>query len=174
MLPRLRCAHRLLAPCLRNNRAHPQHLAAALANTSVTLTIALVEGFRRELLTHAPPAPPGFDTPSAWPPTRAFATFPNAIWAFYTDPADDARVAANVRVASDRLRAKAAALGLAQTAPGAPDVGKYPNYAGLLNTPEEIYGSALPVLRRLQSKYDPAGVMNLAGGFKLRSVQHAF
>ena len=138
------------------------------------MTIALVEGFQRGLLAHAQTAPPGFDTPSAWPPTRAFATFPNAIWAFYTDPTDDARVAAYVRVASDRLRAKAAALGLPHTAPGARDVGKYPNYAGLMNTPEEIYGSALPVLRRLQSKYDPAGVMKLAGGFKFQSVQHAF
>ena len=44
---------------------------------------------------------------------------------------------------------------------------RYGNYA-IYGTPlTSIYGENLPVLRKLKKKYDPKGVMNLAGGWKL-------
>jgi len=44
---------------------------------------------------------------------------------------------------------------------------RYNNYA-VYDTPlTSIYGENLPVLQRLKKKYDPKGVMNLAGGWKL-------
>lgn len=144
----------------------PQDVAADLAHTTLTATIVIIEAFQRSLLTHATPVK-GFRTPSAWPPTRDFATYPNGFWALYNDPADDAVIKDAVLATSDRLREKGASLGLTQTAMNATDVGKYPNYAQWGNTPQQIYGSALPTLQKLQNKYDPKGVMKLAGGFKL-------
>ena len=44
---------------------------------------------------------------------------------------------------------------------------RYDNYA-IYNTPlADIYGENLPVLEKLKNKYDPKGVMNLTGGWKL-------
>ena len=43
---------------------------------------------------------------------------------------------------------------------------RYDNYA-VYDTPlTSIYGENLPVLQELKMKYDPRGVMNLAGGWK--------
>ena len=43
----------------------------------------------------------------------------------------------------------------------------YSNYA-IDTTPKyRIYGDNLPVLQRLKAQYDPHGVMDLAGGWKL-------
>ena len=44
---------------------------------------------------------------------------------------------------------------------------RYDNYA-IYGTPlASIYGENLPVLEKLKKKYDPKGVMNLTGGWKL-------
>lgn len=126
----------------------------------------LVEGFQRTMFSHGSPVP-GFSTPSAWPPTRDFAIFPNGFWALYEDSADDDIVASVVYAASNRIREKAAALGFTDMALNSTAVGKYPNYSVWKNTANDIYGSALPELLKLQGKYDPTGVMKLAGGFKL-------
>jgi FAD/FMN-containing dehydrogenase len=43
---------------------------------------------------------------------------------------------------------------------------RYTNYA-VYNTPlTEVYGENLPILKKLKRKYDPEGVMDLAGGWK--------
>lgn len=124
-----------------------------------------MEPFNRDLLSKAPPLP-GFATPSAWPPTRKFATFSSSFLATYTDPKDaDAAADAVVRAAAN-VRTIAAQAGVTETAVGAPDVGKYPNGGHWRSTPAEIYGSALPRLRQLSRKYDPTGLMKRAGGFK--------
>lgn len=117
------------------------------------------------MLTHAAPLD-GFSTPSAWPPTRDFPTFPNGLFTAYEDPADSDAVAELVVGAGNRIRAIAAAAGVTETAPGAPDAAKYSNYAHYSSTPEEIYGSALPKLKGLQKVYDSAGLMKRTGGFK--------
>ncbi|KAI5480510.1 hypothetical protein MNV49_000663 [Pseudohyphozyma bogoriensis] len=47
------------------------------------------------------------------------------------------------------------------------DLPAYANYAHYETPVEKIYQENLPRLQLLKQKYDPAGVMNLAGGFKL-------
>ena len=43
----------------------------------------------------------------------------------------------------------------------------YSNYA-IDTTPKyRIYGDNLPLLQKLKTQYDPSGVMDLAGGWKL-------
>jgi hypothetical protein len=42
----------------------------------------------------------------------------------------------------------------------------YPNYAIYGTLLEEMYGDNVGVLEELVGKYDPEGVMKLAGGFK--------
>lgn len=130
------------------------------------MAITVIEGFQRNYLSHAKNVT-GFDTPSAWPPTRSFAIFPNGFWVLYNETSDDRLVADAVIAANDRLRAAGAKFGVTDTAPGVKDVVRYPNYAAWANPPEAIYGSALPKLRELQKKFDPNGVMKLAGGFKI-------
>lgn len=97
----------------------------------------------------------GFDTPSAWPPSRDAPIYANGFWALYSDEADDERFANVVCAASNTLREQEV------------NIVKNPNNAHAKNTPEEIYGSALPKLRELQKEYDPEGVMKLTGGFKI-------
>lgn len=138
-----------------------------LANTSLISTIALMEWFTPTFLTHAR-AVPGFPTPSAWPASRAFTTLPNGFWAIYADAADDLLISQTLVETSDRFRETVAALGVRDVALNATDVVKYPNYAHWMNTPEEVWGSALPRLLEIQERYDPEGVMRLTGGFKLQ------
>ena len=46
------------------------------------------------------------------------------------------------------------------------NVARYPNYA-LFGTPlEKMYGRNLERLRKIREKYDPKGIMRLAGGWK--------
>lgn len=48
------------------------------------------------------------------------------------------------------------------------DVVMYGNYALAPETPvEKVFGGSLPRLRELKKKYDPKGVMNLTGGWKV-------
>lgn len=129
------------------------------------MIITVIETFNRNILTHAPPLE-GFATPSAWPATREFPTFPSAFLVAYTDPADASAARVAITSASDHIRDAGAAAGVTETAVGAPDVAMYPNYAHWTNSPEEIYGSALSKLRELQMVYDPHGLMKRAGGFK--------
>lgn len=49
-----------------------------------------------------------------------------------------------------------------------PDVVLYGNYALAPETRvEDIFGNNLPVLKALNRKYDPSGVMALTGGWKV-------
>lgn len=143
-----------------------QRIALELKNTSLTTVTILLETFQLDFLTHAQPVA-GFNTPSAWPPTREFVTFPNGVWTIHTDPADDIVINNAVQASAHRLRIKAAEFGVSHVALNETDVALYPNYANWNNTPEAIYGSALTTLRTLQTKYDPEGIMKLSGGFKL-------
>lgn len=143
-----------------------QNIALAFQNTSAVAVTTVVDRFDRDILTHAAPLD-GFETPSAWPATRNFPTFPGAISVVFSDPTDAAAAAQAVTAASDRIRNIAAAAGVTETAVGAPDVAMYPNYAHWSRSPDEIYGSSLPKLRELQKVYDPNGLMKRAGGFKL-------
>jgi len=43
---------------------------------------------------------------------------------------------------------------------------RYDNYATFDTSLVSVYGKNMPVLRKLKKKYDPRGVMNLAGGWK--------
>lgn len=43
---------------------------------------------------------------------------------------------------------------------------KYNNYAVFTTPVSDIYGENLPFLRELKRRYDPEGVMDLAGGWK--------
>lgn len=124
-----------------------------------------MEGFQRDLLLRTPPLK-GFHTPSAWPPTRKFPTFPNGFFVAYEKDEDALAAARAVNAASDHIREVAATFGALDTAMNATDAAKYPNYAHWNNTAEEIYGSALPRLRKLQKIYDPRNLMKRAGGFK--------
>jgi hypothetical protein len=140
---------------------------AQLANTSVSAVLYIPEFFQQNFLTFAAPLK-GFSTPSAWPPTRDFALFPTAIWINWSDPKDDTTILQAIKASTDKLRAKAVALGQTNSAVKKTNSVKYPNYAAGFNSPADIYGTNLPILNKLAKKYDPNGVMTLAGGFKVQ------
>jgi hypothetical protein len=110
---------------------------------------------------------PGYRTPSAWPPTRGIFFAPSLVWIGYTDSKDDALVKQVSEASALRLRQKAVSLGQAAAAPGYLNTAKYANYAGYWTNSTELFGSNLPILKTIQKKYDPKGVMSLAGGYKL-------
>lgn len=143
-----------------------QRLPLALENTSAHTIVTFLEHFQPAHLAHAAVLP-GLSTPSAWPPTRAFSTLPNAVFALYDNLSEGPAIARAIGAVSDRIQTIAAEAGGIQTAVGAPDAVKYPNYAHWRNGPEEMYGSSLPKLRELQKTYDALGLMKRTGGFKL-------
>lgn len=146
--------------------ASSQDVATSLEGTFATVVSIVLEGFSRDLLKQGGKNVQGFDTPSAWPGHRRFATFPNAIWIAHNDAKDDQLIADTGRKTSEHMRDVGAALGVTETA-NAPDVPKYPNYSLYQTTNEQLYGSVLPKLQELKKKYDPTNVFELTGGFKL-------
>jgi hypothetical protein len=126
----------------------------------------IVESFMPSILSHAAPLP-GFRTPSAWPPTRAFALFPSEVWYVWNDTAEDAAVIGAQAASAARLRAKAVELGQVQADPQYSDWSEYPNYAPYWMTKEDIWGGNVERLEEVKAVYDPEDVMGLTGGFKL-------
>ncbi|KAI0063733.1 FAD-binding domain-containing protein [Artomyces pyxidatus] len=98
---------------------------------------------------------------SAYPPDRARALYPtNLAWAWTNASLDSA--------VHNALFQSARAIEAAATAEGQnlSNAATYANYA-LFGLPlEDIYGEHLPRLRGIKKKYDPSGIMDLAGGFK--------
>lgn len=118
-----------------------------------------VEPFLRNHLTHN-------TLPSAWPPESArnpaVAVDPMNIFFEWENPAYDGDYLTAITETATRLRNLVGEeQGLMyEKSP------RYNNYA-VYDTPlDEIYGENLPVLKKLKRKYDPEGVMDLAGGWK--------
>lgn len=75
--------------------------------------------------------------------------------------ARQASFVAEIKRLTQAVQAKAVSLGLSRW-----DDILYPNYA-LSDTPLELmYGSNVPRLRQIRSRYDPERVMTLTGGFR--------
>ena len=105
--------------------------------------------------------------PSAYPPDSArnpaVATTPMNIVFEWENPAYDTDYLAAITETATRLR------NLVAQEQGSlyGDAPRYNNYA-VYGTPlASIYRENLPVLQKLKKKYDPNGVMDLAGGWKL-------
>ncbi|KAI0260007.1 hypothetical protein BC834DRAFT_832532 [Gloeopeniophorella convolvens] len=98
---------------------------------------------------------------SAYPPDRTHTIFPGSIDVQWTDPAQDDAVVDAVHQSSAAVRAAA-------EADGQPvgHAARYPNYALAGTQLKDMYGANVPRLQHIQQKYDPKGVMDLAGGFK--------
>ena len=96
-----------------------------------------------------------------YPPLRTRGLSPLAIYYAYADEAADEVVYNAARRSAGRLTEVAQEEGqdVARTA-------LYGNYA-MFDTPlERIYGANVDGLRAVKARYDPEGVMGLAGGFK--------
>lgn len=99
---------------------------------------------------------------ASYPPSRDPPLYPlNLYFAWENTTSDDAMRKAIVESA-ERITAVAVSEGQ--------DISQaflYSNY-GIDTTPKyRIYGDNLPILRKLKAQYDPHGVMDLAGGWKL-------
>ena len=80
----------------------------------------------------------------------------------WEDPAYDAEYLTAITESATRLRSLVAK----EQGSSYENSPRYNNYA-VYDTPlTAIYGENLPLLRKLKKKYDPNGVMNLAGGWK--------
>jgi len=100
-------------------------------------------------------------TPRALPHNRVW---PSEVFYTWFDEADDKFWQAAVLETAALLQAQAIAEGQQLTGNEAL---LYSNYAAG-NTPIELlWGDNVPALQAIKHKYDPSGVMNLAGGFKL-------
>jgi hypothetical protein len=118
-----------------------------------TLVVYSLDAFEPDILTHG--------GPSAYPPDRSRAVLPSSIYLGWTDPSVD-------DVMADALRTSAATLVEAGIKDGQDlsNAAPYVNYA-LFGTPlERMYGSNLERLRAIRKRYDPRGIMELAGGWK--------
>ena len=98
--------------------------------------------------------------PSAYPPTRSRGLLPLNIYFAWRDPVLDGVFHDAINTTAASIKARAVAYGQ--------DVANafvYGNYA-IFNTPlKDIYGHNLGRLQGIKAKYDPNGVMGLAGGF---------
>ncbi|PIL28886.1 hypothetical protein GSI_08932 [Ganoderma sinense ZZ0214-1] len=114
-----------------------------------------VEPFLPSIFSH------GASNSSAYPPSRATGLLPLNIYYAYTAEVDDDTFYDAARQSAARLAA--VAQGEGQDIADAP---LYGNYA-MFDTPlERIYGANVDGLRAVRERYDPEGVMALAGGFK--------
>ena len=118
-----------------------------------------IEPFLYDYLTHS-------KLPSAYPPnparTPAVATAPMNIFFEWENPTYDTDYLDAITQTATRLRDLVAKEqgALYENSP------RYDNYA-VYNTPlANMHGENLPLLQELKKKYDPKGVMNLAGGWK--------
>ncbi|KIY67237.1 FAD-binding domain-containing protein [Cylindrobasidium torrendii FP15055 ss-10] len=104
----------------------------------------------------------GAEGSSSYPPKRDVAYSPlNIYWAWAFESADDTFYDA-IKQSSAQLTAVAKADG--QDVDGA---APYVNYALYDTKVEDIYGDNLGKMREVKKRVDPAGVMALAGGFKI-------
>ena len=113
-----------------------------------------IESFTAGLLTHG--------SPSAYPADRSRPLLPLSIsFAWDSEQSDEDFVTA--------MKETARTITVAADEEGQ-DIGDailYGNYA-LAGTPiSRIYGNNLPRLKALKGKYDPDGIMDLAGGWKV-------
>lgn len=106
------------------------------------------------------------ELPSAYPPdsarNSAVAAAPMFIFFGWADPEYDAEYLPAITETATRLR------NLISREQGAlfENSPRYGNYA-IFGTPlASMYGENVPVLQELKKKYDPQGVMNLAGGWR--------
>lgn len=126
-----------------------------LADPNVTVS-NVIEPFLSTILSHA-------RTPSAYPASRARALLPTILEWSWVSPAADAEVQAAIIAAESQLQRTVSGVDVAD-----PDVVKYGNYAWTPDTRvEDIFGKSLPRLRALKRRYDPTGVMELTGGWKV-------
>ncbi|EJF59882.1 FAD dependent oxidoreductase [Dichomitus squalens LYAD-421 SS1] len=114
-----------------------------------------VEPFLPDIFSHAP------ENSSAYPSSRSSSLLPLNIYYAYSDAGQDETFWDAARQSAAQLTAVAVADG--QDVADAP---LYGNYA-IFDTPlERIYGQNVDALKALKAKYDPEGVMALAGGWK--------
>jgi len=99
----------------------------------------------------------------AYPHSPKLPLLPLALAWQWADPTADAFIASSMKQSVQTILNAAIAEG--QKVGGASQI-IYPNYA-LADTPlETLYGPNVARLRSIKKRYDPRGVMNLAGGFK--------
>ena len=114
-----------------------------------------VEPFLPSIFSHAP------ENSSAYPPSRARGLLPLNIYYAYTDAGEDETFWDAARQSAAQLTAVAVGEGQ-----DVADATLYGNYA-IFDTPlERIFGDNVDALKALKAKYDPEGVMALAGGWK--------
>ena len=114
-----------------------------------------VEPFLSSIFTH------GTVSASAYPPTRVQGLLPLNIYYAYTDAGQDETFWDAARQSAAQLTAVAVGEGQ-----DVADATLYGNYA-IFDTPlERIFGDNVDALKALKAKYDPEGVMALAGGWK--------
>lgn len=127
----------------------------ARADPNITLSNSL-DPFFPTILSHT-------RTSSAYPVSRERVLLPTLLEWAYVSPAADAEVQAAIIAAETHLQRTVSGVDLADS-----DVVKYGNYAWTPGTSAEgVFGKSLPRLRALKRKYDPTGIMELTGGWKV-------
>ena len=139
----------------RTNQYTPQFWGEYLSLRSGTFISYDVEPFLSSLFSHAA------QNSSAYPAERSKGLLPlNIYYAYGAEAADE--------VFYDVARQSAARLEEVAQSEGQniADAPLYGNYA-MFDTPlERIYGANVDGLKAVKARYDPEGVMALAGGFK--------
>ena len=114
-----------------------------------------VEPFLSNIFSHAA------ENSSAYPASRSPSLLPLNIYYAYTDAGQDETFWDAARQSAAQLTAVAVGEGQ-----DVADATLYGNYA-IFDTPlERIFGDNVDALKALKAKYDPEGVMALAGGWK--------
>ncbi|KAF8997820.1 hypothetical protein BDQ17DRAFT_1362650 [Cyathus striatus] len=103
-------------------------------------------------------------TPSAWPHPKGTVYGPQIITVIWNDESDDdlwtGQVQKAINGVIDTIHREGVVI---------PDVPFYCNTSDAdMITSEHVYRNNYPMLRNTKKKYDPRGVMNLAGGFKIQ------
>jgi hypothetical protein len=115
-----------------------------------------IEPFLPSALSHSSSA-------SAYPPSRLQVYLPTNLYFAWSSPLSDEIVIKAIRESERVLTNTAIQLGQPIQ-----NAASYSNYAESSTPLQDIYGSNLPALKALKAQYDPADVMGLAGGFKIR------
>jgi hypothetical protein len=100
---------------------------------------------------------------SAYPPSRSIAYQPTTFETIYSVAAADS-IAQRALDSSTIVLSRAAA---AQAGWSSGSPVQYGNYAKPSTPLENIWGKSWAALKVVKTKYDPYGVMNLAGGWKV-------
>ncbi|KAI5479797.1 FAD-binding domain-containing protein [Pseudohyphozyma bogoriensis] len=101
-----------------------------------------------------------YDRGGAFP--HSTLALPSKVQFSWTSTSDDAYFQKQLLASSARLTALAEKTGITSE-----DLPAYMNYANYATPIRKIYQSNLTRLRKLQKRYDPAGIMTLAGGWVL-------